>query len=70
MNSQPTYRTKTKAIRGIEPGDRITVDGKEATFLGEWSGWAYYTLAHEEPRSRKMFEGLFREQTTRGNIGT
>lgn len=58
----------TKSIRGIEPGDEITVDGKRATFLGEWNGWAHYALAEETPRTRKMFEGLFREQTTRGGI--
>lgn len=65
---QRTYRTDTKAIRGIEPGDEITVDGKQATFLGEWNGWAHYAFEHESPRTRKMFEGLFREHKTKGGI--
>lgn len=59
---------EVKAIRGIEPGDKILVDEREATFLGEWRGRAYYMRDDEEPRTRKLFEGKFRECLTYGQI--
>lgn len=59
---------EVKSIRGIEPGDEIVVDERHATFLGEWRGFAYYTRDDEEPRTRKLYEGKFRECLTFGQI--
>lgn len=59
---------QVKSIRGVEPGDEIVVCEREATFLGEWEGFAHYALADEEPRTRKMREGNFREGLTFGKI--
>lgn len=59
---------QVKSIRGVEPGDEILVGEREATFLGEWEGFAYYMRADEESRTRKMREGNFREGLTFGAI--
>lgn len=59
---------QVKSIRGIEPGDRIKVDDKEGAFLGEWSGWAFFALDPEGPRTRKVYEGHFRERMSFGQI--
>lgn len=59
---------EVKSIRGIEPGDEILMDEREAIFLGEWSGYAYYARTDEEPRTRKLREGKFREAITFGQV--